>query len=1018
MGLTREALRRALAGAVVWAACLGAAEGQAAIVYPPQAASQEKLAASEVRRYVYLRTGKLLPVAREPARGPEGLAGGGDAVVIARKDRPIVAKLATGASLKKAVEALGPQQYLLKTLSAGGRRILMVVGGDDVGTLYGAYRLAERLGVRFFMHGDVIPDTQAAWKLPDLDETGKPLFELRGVNPWGSHPFGFDQWSADDYKTHIGQLAKMRMNFIGMHCYPEGHPYAEPTVWLGLAGEFDDRGRVKTGYPSRYYNTLWRGRWGPIPPKKTSAYSFGGSVLFARDDWGPDVMADLCPTPSTPKGCNELFNRTGEQFRKAFTFARLVGVKTCVGTEAPMIMPKALRDRLAAKGRNPGDPAVVQEVYEGIFRRIMKTHPLDYYWIWTPEGWTWRGNTDKQMSATMAEIKIALAAMKKVGAPFKLATSGWVLGPKDDRAAFDKLLPKEISVSAISRTIGHTPVDPAFARVTGREKWAIPWMEGDGRNGLAAVQLWASRTRKDAADALAYGCTGLMGLQWRTRILAPNIAVLAQAGWDQKPWNPDATKAAAPKPPAPPKAEGPLGGNVANYAGQAIAKTDDDPLYRSCRYNFAGYRLKVPNGTYRVTLKFCEPHFDAAGKRIGDFKLQGKTVIEKLDIFARVGKFAALDLTFPDVKVADGWLRIDIVARVSLPCISGVAVEGKGFARKINCGGPAYKDYKADAPAAPARRGQSRGLPVDDFYGDWAHTLFGAEVAKDAAAIFTRIDGRVPQSVGGGCPSGSLPPDGRPWPQIAPAYAFVDELAALRPRVKGAGNLERFDYWLNTFRYHRGLHRVRCALGRFGATMKKVSAERDPAKRKALAGKLALPAYKNVLASYGQTYGYLLATVSTNGGLASVVNLESHAQYWPVVIARPAAALAKVLGGSLPADAQPAKTYRGQPRLILPTVRTSIARGQVLTLKVIVLSAERPRQAALYWREMGVGKFNRVPLRHVARGVHTVAFPPDGARSGVEYYVQATVGSRTLRFPATAPTINQTLVLYTMDSKS
>ena len=36
-----------------------------------------------------------------------------------------------------------------------------------------------------------------------------------------------------------------------------------------------------------------------------------------------------------------------------------------------------------------------------------------------------------------------------------------------------------------------------------------------------------------------------MGLQWRTRILAPNIAVLAQAGWDQKPWNPAAGKALA-----------------------------------------------------------------------------------------------------------------------------------------------------------------------------------------------------------------------------------------------------------------------------------------------------------------------------------------------------------------------------------------------------------------------------------------------------------------------------------------
>ena len=984
------------------------AAAPAAVVCSPDAGGQELLGGREIRRYAYLRTGQLLPVAQK-------LPAGGDAVVVARKDRAVVAMLATEAALKKAIGDLRAQEYLLKTIPAGGRRVLLVVGGDEIGALYGAYRVAERLGVRFFMHGDVVPDRQVAWKLPDVDEVGRPLFALRGVNPWGSHPFGFDQWSADDYKSHIGQLAKMRMNFIGMHCYPEGHPYAEPTVWLGLADEFDARGRVKVSYPARYFNTLWRGRWGPMPPKKTGQYSFGGSVLFERDDWGPDVMAGLAPTPSTPEGCNELFNRTGEQFRDAFTFARLVGVKTCIGTEAPMVMPKLLRDRLSAKGKNPADAAVVREVYEGIFRRIMAAHPLDYYWLWTPEGWTWSGNTGGQMSATMADIKIALAAAKKVGAPFQLATAGWVLGPKDDRAAFDKYLPKEIPLSAISRTIGHTPVDPAFSRVTGRGKWAIPWMEGDGRNGLAAVQLWVGRTRKDAADALAYGCTGLMGLQWRTRILGPNIAALAGAGWDQSTWNPDAGKAAAPKPPTKPdvpKTDGPLGGNPANYPGQAIDKTDDDPIYRSCRYNFAGYRLKVPNGTYRVTLQFCEPHFNAAGKRIGDFKLQGKTVIKNLDIFARAGKFAAVDYSFDDVSVTDGWLRLDIIARTSMPCISGIAIEGKGLsvARKINCGGAAYKDYQADTgPMRP--RSVPRGLPADDFYADWARVLFGPEVAKDAAALFLKIDGRVPQSVGGGCPSGSLPPDIRPWPQIAPAYAFVDELAAIRPRVTGAGNQERFDYWLNTFRYHRSLHHVRCALGRFTLAMKQVAAERDAAKRKALAAQLALPAYKDVLVRYGETYGHLLATVSTNGGLASVVNLENHAQFWPVAIANPAAALAKALGGPLPPDAVAPKAYGGPPRIIVPTVRTSIAAGETLRLKVIVLSNQRPSQAVLHWRDLGAGAYKPVPLQHVARGVYTVALPPGGPGSDVEYYIEAAAAGRTLRFPPTAPTINQTLVL-------
>ena len=53
-------------------------------------------------------------------------------------------------------------------------------------------------------------------------------------------------------------------------------------------------------------------------------------------------------------------------------------------------------------------------------------------------------------------------------------------------------------------------------------------------------QLWAGRMRCDAADALQYGCTGLMGIHWRTRILAPNVSALAKAAWDQTGWNKDA----------------------------------------------------------------------------------------------------------------------------------------------------------------------------------------------------------------------------------------------------------------------------------------------------------------------------------------------------------------------------------------------------------------------------------------------------------------------------------------------
>ena len=74
-------------------------------------------------------------------------------------------------------------------------------------------------------------------------------------------------------------------------------------------------------------------------------------------------------------------------------------------------------------------------------------------------------------------------------------------------------------MSCINRQVGNAPVEPGFAQVQGRPKWAIPWMEDDP--SLTSAQLWAGRMRNDAADALAYGCTGLMGIHWRTPITGP-----------------------------------------------------------------------------------------------------------------------------------------------------------------------------------------------------------------------------------------------------------------------------------------------------------------------------------------------------------------------------------------------------------------------------------------------------------------------------------------------------------------
>ena len=979
-----------------------------AIVCAADAPPLVVLAAREVCRYSYLRSGRLLPMAqRLPDRG--------DAIVV--KVDP--------------ASGLGPEQYRLQTATNAGRTVLTITGGDPAGTLYGAYRFAEHLGVRFYLHGDVVPDRQTAFGVPKLDETGKPLFDRRGIQPFHDFPEGPDWWNVDDYRAILSQLPKLRMNFFGLHTYPEGGVGPEPLVWIGPTEEVGSRSAVKAAYPARHFTTAnITGAWG-YRPQKTGDYAFGAAQLFGRDDFGPDYMQGMNPwTEQSPEQSNELFGRMGTFLHAAFTHARRLGIKTCLGTETPLHIPSVLQERLKAEGKDPQDPTVVRAVYEGMFRRIGQTHPLDYYWFWTPERWTWSGASDEQVRATVQDLQLAIAAAKSVKAPFTLATCGWVLGPPQDRALFDRMLPKEMPLSCINRNVGFSEVELGFARIQDRPQWAIPWMEDDP--ALIIPQLWAGRMRRDAADAHAYGCTGLMGIHWRTRILGPNVAALAHAAWEQRPWNPDFGKRL--QLPEPKPVEGRVGGNVATFPTHAIAETEEDPVYQTVRWAIGAYRLKVPVGTYKVTLKFCEPHYREKGKRVFGVKLQGKPVIDRLDILAKVGPDKAVDYTFDATKVEAGWLVIDFVRAVEHPLIAGIVIDGrtadanqiagKPYTRKINCAGPKWQDYEADLPdvdPAADQPARPRDLPVDDFYADWAESQFGPEVAQELARLFVSLDGSPPEPRDGRHtarlprPStwvkgpGGIVPDSRPWDQVRAEYRFVDEMAALRPRIQGGGNRERFDYWLDQFRYLRAVGHFSCTWGRFTTVLKQIKAEEDVSKQRQLVRRDALPIRRELIEQLAKVHRHLLASVTTWGGLGNVTNWQQHVI--PQVLDDPAGELAKILGEPLPDEAPLPKEHVGPARVSVPTVRTAIDAGERLKVHVLLMSNSPPTEATLWWKPMGKGELQKLDLRHRARGSYSAELPSvtDWA---LEYHIKIrTANGQRLVWPATAPAINQTVVV-------
>jgi hypothetical protein len=499
------------------------------VIHPDNPKPNEYLAAKEIRRYIYMRTGQLWPVMSNQK------------FALAKEFHSLPATVIVGTyssdlmtEYRKALGAKPEKEtYIARTIVRQGKKIILLSGESAQDVLYAAYSFIELLGVRFYLDGDHYSDIQLPdMQMPRIDDRRKPIFKLRGINPFHDFAEGPDWWSEDHYKAVLEQLGKMKMNFIGLHTYVQkpNMKFSEPTVWYGLPEDISTDGTVNRAYTSpSYYNTYRRLRGSNT--RLTGSYFGGASQMFETDIYGVDFLNDLYPYlyEEDPKYALEVYNRTGKMLNTTFRYARDLGIKTCVGSEVDTThFPYKLKERLRNEGKFIYAPEVVDKLYEGIFTRIMRSYPIDYYWIWQPEG-------DRRYGKDVDdEFKIAAARMKELKAPFQLATCGWSMGPIKDPAYFDRVLPKDIIMSNIQMAYGRKPLEEQYREVKGREKWAIPWLEDDC--GLLESQLFVGRMKRDAFNARTYGADGLIGLHWRTRHVGPTISALAKASWDQSGW--------------------------------------------------------------------------------------------------------------------------------------------------------------------------------------------------------------------------------------------------------------------------------------------------------------------------------------------------------------------------------------------------------------------------------------------------------------------------------------------------
>jgi hypothetical protein len=522
------------------------------IAYPNNGSALELLAAKEVRRYIYLRTGQLLSV-----QAASSIPGEGNLILVAEDTDHLVDDVTSFNAPEGG--------FFIKSEGDNGRTILVIAGDDAVSTLYGAYRFAEKLGCRFYFHGDVVPDKKILLKLDEFNEQGQPLTKnerqwiTRGVQPFQNFPPGAVMWGKDDWKMYVSQLPKMGMNFIGLHTYmydPEddhvGDYGPNLNIWIGHENDLNPDGTVNFAFDATFFHTH-QGiiGWGGT---NTSDLVGGASQLFPTDGYPSEIIGETYHKDQA--GYTASFNKAAKLYSEVFELANKLEVITSTGIEIPLGkdgatgeeplvngIPEVVQERIKNKySLDPLSKEATVELFKGMYNWLIYNDiPVNYFWMWTTEMWMpWGGASKDSIRIATAKktIKTAVEVYESMAhKPFdQFALGGWITGAQGKPDVFGNVLP-DLNAAYASMNPPYNMegkqmkteewIDKIPSK---RVKWPFTWMEYD--YALEQPSFHMHRVFEDAWDAYEQNADGFIGEFWRTKMIAPMFAAFKDVTWD------------------------------------------------------------------------------------------------------------------------------------------------------------------------------------------------------------------------------------------------------------------------------------------------------------------------------------------------------------------------------------------------------------------------------------------------------------------------------------------------------
>ncbi|HET7841999.1 MAG TPA: hypothetical protein VFM21_10360, partial [Terriglobia bacterium] len=321
---------------------------------------------------------------------------------------------------------------------------------------------------------------------------------------------------------YLEAMLRMRFNTLGVHVYSGADQWTESFLSFEYAG---------AGHLA-YTDTSATNRWGYLP-ERTSRYGMGAADFYTDEVFGSEAT-----TRAT--NCWEAQEFAQQLWGDAFRYARKLGIRTGVGFEPYQVPDEIFRAAppearyVLPNSKAPGpriDPESVaaRDILEARLGRLLETYPtVDYVWLWEDEQMNW-ASQQEDVPLSITPFLQAHAFLQRHAPEKRLVVSGWG-GVVRHFAYFHTHLPGDVIFSSLNDNLGWDPVSEEYAKLEGRERWPIPWLEDDPAMWLPQFHVY--RGAQDADRAEKFGCQGLLGIHWRHRIMDADAAFQARRSWE------------------------------------------------------------------------------------------------------------------------------------------------------------------------------------------------------------------------------------------------------------------------------------------------------------------------------------------------------------------------------------------------------------------------------------------------------------------------------------------------------